>query len=166
MSLLAERWPEAISFQELVNETEARISKALTVPRADLVNALATNLAHSFIRQVVELYVSPPKVRTVAGEFPRASALARLQATNQPHITTQLHASASLNDFARKIVLLADGSRSRGDILSALRQAVQNRELVLVDEAGQPQATHPVDQVLESALDKSLSELARMGFWC
>jgi methyltransferase-like protein/2-polyprenyl-3-methyl-5-hydroxy-6-metoxy-1,4-benzoquinol methylase len=166
MSLLAERWPEAVSFQDLVNETEARISQVVTVPRADLAVALATNLAHSFIRQVVALYVSPPKVRTVAGEFPRASALARLQAAAQPHITTQLHSSASLNDFARKIIMLADGSRSRDDIFSALRQAVQNRELVMVDESGQPQATLPVDQTLQTALDKCLSELARMAFWC
>jgi methyltransferase-like protein len=166
MSLLAERWPEAVSFQDLVNETEARISQVVNVPRADLAVALATNLAHSFIRQVVELYVSPPKVRTVAGEFPRASALARLQAAAQPHITTQLHSSASLNDFARKIIMLADGSRSRDDIFSALRQAVQNRELVMVDESGQPQATLPVDQTLQTALDKCLSELARMAFWC
>jgi methyltransferase-like protein/trans-aconitate methyltransferase len=166
MLILAERWPEAISFADLVNETEARTSKAVSVPRTDLAGALATNLAHSFIRQVVELYVSPPKVRCVAGDFPRASALARLQAAAQPHVTTQLHASASLNEFARRIVLLADGTRSRGDIYGALLQAVHNRELVMVDAAGQPQTNMPVDQLLETALDNALRELGRLGFWC
>jgi methyltransferase-like protein len=165
LSLLAERWPEAIAFDDLVETTQARISKAVTLPRADLASALATNLAHSFVRQVVELYVSPPKVRSDAGDFPRATALARLQAAAQPHVTTRLHSSASLNDFARRIVLLADGTHSRRDILGALRQAVQNGELVMVDQAGLPQTSIPIDQTLESALDSSLVELGRMGFW-
>jgi methyltransferase-like protein/2-polyprenyl-3-methyl-5-hydroxy-6-metoxy-1,4-benzoquinol methylase len=166
MSLLAECWPEALSFQDLVDKTDARISKVVSVPRADLASAMATNLTHSFIRQVAELFVSPPKVRAVAGEFPRASALARRQAVAQPHVTTQLHTSASLNDFTRRIVLLADGAHSRGDIFSTLRQAVQNRELMMVDAAGQPLTNLPVDQTLETALDNALRELGRLGLWC
>jgi methyltransferase-like protein len=164
MSILGALWPKAIPFEELLSETEAKVANVVNVPRAELATALATNLAHSFIRQVVDLYVSPPKVLTAAGDHPRAAALARLQAAVQPHITTQLHTSAALNEFARKILMLTDGHRSRGDIVGELRQAFEKGELVMRNEAGQ--IIQPDDQALADALDKSLLELARMGFWC
>ena len=166
MSILGERWPEAMPFESLLNETQARISKAITVPRSDLAVALAANLAHSFVRQALELYMSPPKVRKDAGDRPRASALARLQAAAGPQVTTQLHNSAGLNDFARRIVVLADGAHSRDDIRGALRQAIEDGKLVIVDEAGQPRTGQPVDQILELGLNKCLNDLGRMGFWC
>jgi methyltransferase-like protein len=127
---------------------------------------LATSLAQSFVRQVVEFYVSPPKVKAVAGDSPRASALARLQAAAQTHVTTQLHTSAALNNLARRIVVLADGVRDRADICAALRHAVEKGELALVDQAGQPKAISDLDQLLRTALDKCVQDLGRLGCWC
>jgi methyltransferase-like protein len=167
MSILAARWPEAVAFEDLVSETHARIAK--TIPNLDfntLAEALAGNLAHSFIRQVVEFYATPPRVRSSAGDFPQTSELARLQASLHPEVTSQLHNPVTLDPFARKVVLLSNGTRSREQLIADLRQAVRTGEIKAVDQTGQTPSEGVLDAALAEALDQTLQKLARLGLLC
>jgi methyltransferase-like protein len=165
LSMLGARWPEAIAVEEVIRETLARLS----VPperTEEWADNLASNLAHSFTRRVVELYSTPPQVRAVADEFPRTSALARLQVAAQPNLTTLLHEVIKIDAFGRKLVSLADGTRNRAGLFAGLLEAVQKGELVMVDEAGQPRTGAPVESALQRSVENGLRDLGRLGLLC
>ena len=167
--ILGPRWPEAMSFEELLRETIARVYPDAALPPERIeehANNLATNIIHSFTRRVMELYTHPPRVRAVADEFPRTTPLARMHATSQAYVTTLLHEVIKISPLGRKLVLLADGTRNREAIFAGLLEAVRNGDLVLVDQAGQPQPGAPVEPALERSLENGLKDLARLGLLC
>jgi methyltransferase-like protein len=168
LAILGERWPEPLHFDELRNTLFTRLASgpAAVASPQDLVNPLASNLVHCFIRSIVELYEWPPPAQRDAGEFPHASRLARLQATTQSEVTTCLHHSVGLNAVSRKVLSLADGSRDRVQLRQGLVQAVRDGQLVFVQGDGPHPDAAAVEQLLDAALDKSLRELARLGVWC
>ncbi len=167
LSVLGERWPEAIPFDELLETVFTRLSggPAAVASSTDLVVPLSTNLIHCFIRRIVELYQWPPPVRAAAGPLPNTSALARLQASTQRDVTTLLHHSVALNDFDRKLVMLADGTRSRDQLLEGLIQSVRNGELVVVDSGGRTNDDQSLAQLLKANLDRRLSDFSQLGLW-
>ena len=60
----------------------------------------------------------------MAGERPRASALARWQIERQPEVTTLLHAVVRIDDEPGQILLrLLDGTRTRDEIRRDLAAA-------------------------------------------
>jgi len=68
--------------------------------------------------------VDPPARGLVAGERPRASALARWQIARQPEVTTLLHAVVRIDDQAGQTLLgLLDGTRDREQIRRDLAAA-------------------------------------------
>jgi hypothetical protein len=129
----------------------------------EMADALATNLAHSFIRSVVELYYTPPRVTSGIAERPKTSDLARLQAPVQQHITTRLHSTANISPFGRKVIAAADGTRTKSEIYDELVKAVRGGELVMVDKTGMQQPGPPVEEHLQRSLDGTLAELSRLG---
>lgn len=169
LSILGARWPEAMPVEDLIREVLPRLESGSAVDPAraeELADTVAVNIAQSFTRRMVELYSSPPRVRGAADEFPKTTALARLQAAKQPQLTTLLHELVAINDLGRKIVALADGTRNRADIFAGLLECVRRGELVMLDEAGRPQTSAPVEPVLERELDNGLRDLARLGLFC
>ena len=126
----------------------------------------SANLIHCFIRQIVELYQWPPPVpHAAAGPLPNTSALARLQASTQREVTTLLHHSVALNDFDRKLVMLADGTRSRDQLLEGLTQSVRQGELVVADSSGRTNDDRSLEQLLKANLDRRLSDFSQLGLW-
>jgi methyltransferase-like protein/protein-L-isoaspartate O-methyltransferase len=169
LSVLASRWPEAMAVEDLIRETLTRMSAGATIPperTEEYANNLAINIAQSFTRRVVELYSSPPRVRAVADEFPKTTALARMQVATQPHVTTLLHEVIKIDALGRKLVSLADGTRNRAGLFAGLLEAVHRGELVMVDEAGQPRTGAPVEPALERSVENGLKDLARLGLLC
>jgi methyltransferase-like protein/2-polyprenyl-3-methyl-5-hydroxy-6-metoxy-1,4-benzoquinol methylase len=164
-SILAPRWPEAITIEDLIRDTLSQFSPP-PERSEEWADNLSTNIIHSFIRCAMELYCAPPKARATPGEFPKTTDLARLQVKSHRHITTLLHEVIRVNDIGLKLIALTDGTRNRADLLSELLQAVQQGQLVVRDQQGQPLDTAPTESVLEPALDNCLNDLARLGLLC
>jgi SAM-dependent methyltransferase len=105
---LSKHWPVAVPFDELLSGPEDR------APLAELLIRLCTS-------GVVELHTIPSGFITEVTERPRVYCLARIQARESTRITTLRHTTVELQDEqVRQLLLLADGTRSRQGLLSAL----------------------------------------------
>lgn len=164
--ILGEVWPEAIHFEQLFEQTLARLGMPVEPAQRDaLADNLATNLIHGFTRGVMQLYAAAPQVRAKS-ETPRTSRLAQLQAAQQRSVTTLLHDTAHLNDLERLIVQLADGSRSEADILDAVLQKVRDQEFTITSGVDPSQGEEGIRAALQGWIHQGLQRLARMGMFC
>ncbi len=131
---LSKRWPLAVPFGDLAGEVRLQLSPGpdTPMPLAELLIRLCTS-------GVVELHSVPSKFTTEVSERPRAFSLARVQARGGTRITTLRHTTVELqDDLVRQLLLLADGTRDRQQLLSVLGTTSQD-------------------------LDRNLGELARMA---
>ncbi|HEY5863367.1 MAG TPA: hypothetical protein VIX61_09765, partial [Casimicrobiaceae bacterium] len=72
-----------------------------------------------------------PTVVAVAGERPRASALARYEAATQPHVTNQLHTRVRLPDAdARRLLTMLDGETDRAALARAMTDPARGVDAV------------------------------------
>jgi methyltransferase-like protein/2-polyprenyl-3-methyl-5-hydroxy-6-metoxy-1,4-benzoquinol methylase len=165
LSILSKRWPEAIPFAQLLDQVVAQLTGGAPIDRArfeELADTLAINLIQSFTRQVVHLYTVPPRAKATIDDRPVTSPIARLQVATDSRVTTLLHESIHLNDIGRKLVGLADGSRSQSDILDALQQSIQAGELVMPG-ADPTQPGGAERAALQKTLDECFLHLSRLG---
>jgi SAM-dependent methyltransferase len=120
-------WPEATPVAQLLDDDAS--PEAHEMLHEALLRCAAANVA--------QLHVHPPPLTARAGKRPQASPLARLQAREQPLVTTLRHTTIRVDDeLDRRLLTLVDGTRDR----EALR-----------DELG----------VSEERLDAGLERLAR-----
>jgi methyltransferase-like protein/SAM-dependent methyltransferase len=166
---LAEIWPEAMPFPQLLNAARARLEQGADAPRSPGsepagapwspdADTLAANLLKCFSYKLVHLYLHPPVcVRTIS-ERPAASSLARIQAVAGRKVVNQHHESITLDEFNCHLVQLLDGTRDQQALLGALTQRVVSGKLKMFRD-GQPvtdadQARLPLQGTIGECLPK------------
>ena len=108
---LRERWPEAMSFNELLAAV-ARLGYG-TVQADDAV-ALEGILLAAFGLRMVELTAEPWSAVAQPSQHPRASAIARSEAATSDVLTSLLHRRIQLDGpLALSLLRLCDGTRDR-----------------------------------------------------
>lgn len=118
LDALLAAWPASIAVPELP------VEGALAAP-------LESILVRAFVASIVALHVRPPTVVAVAGERPRASALARYEAATQPHVTNQLHTRVRLPDAdARRLLTMLDGETDRAALARAMTDPARGADAV------------------------------------
>lgn len=128
---LGKAWPRALSVRELLPQLEALGLK--------LDNAGALILVRLAIVQVIELRTWNAAFAESISERPRASAYAREQARHAPIATTFLHSSIKLDDpRVHALLLLLDGTRTRVDLLAALRAQFPQTPAAEIEEGIEP----------------------------
>ena len=131
--VLARRFPDAVAVGDL--------RRSLGVAAADVERALWAAVDADF----VALHVHAPQYAAIAGERPRASALARLQAERAIDVTSLRHENVRMEEpAARRLLTLLDGTRDRDALRAGLAAA------------GGPEL--PPD-----ALEASLADLGALG---
>ena len=115
MMALAHNSPAAIAFDELCALANARLGArdAVTTDQRD---GLASDLLQCFAAGVVELHSAPSPFVIDAGARPEASAVVRLQASRGAQVTNLRHELVNLNEDARRLLGMLDGSRTREEI--------------------------------------------------
>ena len=102
---LADARPEVLEFEELRARLDADADE------------LSEAIMGAMREYQIGARVDPQARALVAGERPRASALARWQIERQEEVTTLLHASVHIDDEMGRILLrLLDGTRTRDEI--------------------------------------------------
>lgn len=147
-------WPSSLTFGELtarVGETLARSPELEAALEDRVALVLADALLQCFLANLVELHVHAPTFATEAGERPRASPLARLQATRNLAITNLRHHRTEVGPFDCAVLRHLDGTLDRAALLDRLAEAGAAREL----EAGANR------ELLGGELELSLQRLAR-----
>jgi len=110
---LSEIWPQTIHFPELLCRGDAA--------------RLADVLLQGYRLGLLQLHTLPPQFAAVAGEWPMASPLARLQAQQSPVVTTLRHTLVEVDDaIDRGVLLLLDGTRNRGALMEGVREFLRS----------------------------------------
>jgi hypothetical protein len=147
---LGRAWPRAVPISELLAEAEllAELPAAVGPALAARVKELGVTLLRAAAARLIAIVASPPRFVSVATERPCASALARAQAKRGPLVINLRHALIRLeDDRLRRLVALADGTRTRSELARSLA------------EQAAPAATTPGADLEE--LDRALNKAAR-----
>ena len=129
MMALVQNSPAAVSFTDLCGLANARLGARAPVDPNDMA-ALASDLLRSYSAGVVELHSAASPFVIEIGDRPRTSAVVRLQALRGTGVTNLRHETVNLNEDARRLVPLLDGTRSH-DALAALVFPAGNSETTL-----------------------------------
>ena len=112
LDLLVERAPAAVP----VTQLDAR--------DGDWPRALELLLRDAYVGGIVNLHVLPPALVTTPGARPKASALARYQATRGEDLTSLAHARVRIADpNARRLLGMLDGTRDVPALVAAMTAA-------------------------------------------
>jgi SAM-dependent methyltransferase/methyltransferase-like protein len=120
---LAEAWPAAVPFRDLLAAALARPGREAEPGRsADAPHhrSLLAALLKCAAPGAVELSLTPPRLVVEVSERPRATALARYQAAAGAPVVSLRHQVVTLDDIDRQVLRHLDGGRDRGQLLQAL----------------------------------------------
>jgi SAM-dependent methyltransferase len=113
MERLIAIWPRTLSF----DEAHAVMSQAGLPSDADA----ARLLLQMAIARIVELHSWQPDVANRVSERPQVAAICRHEVTLHPYTANLWHGTVQLDEpVVRKLLLLADGTRTREQMLAAL----------------------------------------------
>jgi methyltransferase-like protein len=173
---LAEIWPQAVPFAELLEQTYARLSQTAPEPtaRAQDTQVLSANLlkGYAYSGRLIELHTCAPRFASQVSERPTASPWARYQIQSGPEVTTLCHTRAELKGIAQYVLSHLDGTHDRADLLAGLEKSVAAGTLILQavdgEKAAAKQAADPaapdgeqVRHILAEELEEALQGLAR-----
>lgn len=155
---LGEAWPGDLAFADL----RLRVGKLMgeASPRE-----LAEGLLQIFgNRPVITVSARPHRCATAAGERPKLSPVARMQAAaGRPTVTSLRHFSIDVRDpLFRAMLLMMDGTRDRATLADALATAVESGKVPApaLPVGGDPR---PLREQIAEGLARNLREVARMG---
>ncbi|MEW4452521.1 class I SAM-dependent methyltransferase [Bremerella sp. JC817] len=160
---LKECYPAAISFDDLF---QSAIDKMVDGVIADatkieaLKRSLATNLIHMTVSGIIELQYNPSRFTVEVPEYPKTSGVARMQAANTTRLTNGRHETVQVDDLARHMVPLIDGTRDHAQLGEELKRLVDEGKLV-IQTKGDKTANLPRDIVVKKAIEEVLQRLGK-----
>lgn len=169
--LLGGQWPLAPTFGQLLAAARARLqavaddggneADAATLERD--ARFLGIEMLQCYAAGIVELRVWSPRLGLATAERPVASPLARMQAARGPggEVTNLLQQRVTLKGIGGALLPMLDGSRDRDALVAALAKRVAEGALQLQQQGRSPPPGPAPENVLRTALEESLSELAR-----
>ncbi len=113
MERLIAAWPRTLSFEE----TSGAMTEGGLRADADP----ARLLLQMAIARMIELHTWQPAVVNALSDRPEVAAISRHEAAQRPYTANLWHGTVQLEDpVVRKLLLLADGTRTREEMLAAL----------------------------------------------
>jgi hypothetical protein len=151
---LGKSWPSSVGFSELL--------AFIGVSQPTQANDLGGFLLNAAAGRVIQFSVHSPPVAVTAGDFPRASRLARWQAARGEMVTTLTGASVKLEGaIARELLMLLDGTHGRAALADQLAESVLTGRIAFEPARGVSRVE--VRTVLRKGLDTQLERLAKLG---
>ena len=168
MTILAERWPQAMLFEDLLAAARSRLDRdpiAAPGPVSGTrdVQVLGAEMLKCVAALLVELRVRSPGMVLDVGLHPKANPLARLQAEKGPKVTNLRHEPVNLDEFNRQLLQHLDGKRDRAALLEVMEQVVSRRELTIKKDGEAVEEPAAVREILRQALDQNLVQLAKVA---
>jgi hypothetical protein len=158
LALLAGHARQTLDCRELLDGAVRRVRAHGDPLHADQLDEALNELFSLVVMQHIEPLLEPPLQDPQPGGRPRASRLALQQAKlGWSHLATAMHRCLDLDDFARALVLLLDGTRDS----NALKQAMLDwlRLHLGLDE----QALRDARRNVENNVSRLLKLFARHG---
>ena len=163
---LHNHWPKTISFDRLLKTLKTKHKKKF--PDVNFESFLIRSLLLIFSNGYVNAYPYDIQVMNKVSDRPKASELARYQATNQAWVTNQRHEYIECDDFGLQLIQLLDGAKNKKDLCAELEKVVKSGLLVLDDSEknsgpGEDQVKYLVRQALNRTLTTFLNKSLLIG---
>ena len=162
---LAEVWPQAVSFDELLHKAVSRITSGAVVQgNADLEvqkQLLGTDLLTAYAANLVVFRTEAAEFVTTISERPKASDLARTQAAAQNFVTNQLNEPIVIDAFAIALLGILNGKRDQVQILDELVEMVRKGQLNVQRDGKNIADNAQLRQTLEPVMKECLEKMAK-----
>ena len=161
-ALMGEAWPCPLPVEELCAAAVDRARPFLgEISAGDAYRALMGDLFGAVTHGLIEVHTQSPPCTNRPSATPRANGLAAFQAQSGTLVVNAHHQMVELDRLGAEVLKLADGERTRSDILDLLMRQVDSGEIVL-EENGQPvTAPDAARAMVARRLDKTFASLAR-----
>jgi SAM-dependent methyltransferase len=121
MLALMDAWPRAVPVGTLCEMAIERAKPYLDVASAsEARGAMLEDLFGAAMYGLIALHTQPPRCTNRPSEMPRAHPVSAFQAQSGTIVVNAHHDVVDLDPLSIEILKLADGSRSRGEIVDAL----------------------------------------------
>ncbi|HYO64422.1 MAG TPA: class I SAM-dependent methyltransferase [Pyrinomonadaceae bacterium] len=160
---LGENWPHSVGFDELLAGARTRLGRGDDASSHDADSeALCEVLLRLYGANVVELHAHAPRFAREAGERPRASPLARMQAEGSEVVTSLRHTSVRMDDpLGRRLLTMLDGTRDRAALTAEFLSLVERGALQLGTPGEQLTDAADARAFLSAKVEETLASLAR-----
>ncbi len=169
LAVLIEEPDAPLPFRDLTSRVHSKLGRS-RVQDANRVQQdeehIMSALLEAYGRRFVQLRAFPPSWISDPGDRPRVSALARYQARSATTVTNRRHQVVGLDDLSLRIVRLADGSRSRTEILAELMRQTQEGELTIRIDDSTGNSPDAAETALQEQTDLTLKQLATQALIC
>jgi methyltransferase-like protein len=160
--------PNQMSFADLIRELRVNLMGNTAVIRAPGTDTqeeafLAQQVFVLYARGVIEMTGFPFPAIGSPGEKPVATALARYQALNCRAIANLRHISLPIDLFARHLLSLLDGTKTRAELVAAMIDKVQKNVLNVQQNGGTIKDPELLQKLLEPRLTAVLDDMGRLG---
>lgn len=151
---LQQAWPRSVPFAELL----AIAAAAEGSRRAGFDGTVAHHLFVAYKAEVLELWTRPVDfLASAAGDHPRVTPLARLQASDGHSLANLRHENINVSVAMRHLLPLLDGSRPRNELARALQGLIDGGQVTVNPASGMPtQVDALLARLLEGFADDSL----------
>ncbi|MEP7328360.1 MAG: class I SAM-dependent methyltransferase [Betaproteobacteria bacterium] len=165
LSVLAECWPQAMTFAELRTAARIRLISVLPVGTAGSgdrdAELLGAELLNCVAGSIVELHAQPARLSIEISARPRVSVLARYQASKGMLVTNLRHEPTALDEFNRQLLPYLDGKHDHASLLELLAQLVGAGTLTIRQHDKPVTDAAEVRTILIGVLPQTLQRLAR-----
>ena len=151
---LIETYPGSVTLAELhqvaIESLEQAGYPVLDQPAMG-VSDMAAVVMEVYLGGAIELSLHPPSVATEISDQPTASPMARLQASAQGRVVSQLHETIGLDPFRRHVVSRLDGQHDLDWLWRDLASAVDKGEIEVTSNT-----MESLDEILAWCRDRAL----------
>jgi methyltransferase-like protein len=138
LQTLAEKWPDSIHFEDLLEATLQRVSPqpaAVNGERDGVSRQLGAELLRCYSHGLIECHVAPNPFTLKVSEKPATTPLVRYQAQNNRPITSLRHELVGVDQFGRQLLTRLDGSQNAAELTSWMcAEAARGKISVKVNE--------------------------------
>ena len=144
-ALIASR-PAALSFDDLLAETRARVASETAVP----VELLADAMLRCAMVRLLDLTTHAERCAIRLSRCPSASPLARQEARTEPLVTSLSHVQVRLSDFDRALLTRVDGTREERALVDEMIVVSAKQDIGL----GTTPDRRAVEETVRAALEQ------------
>ncbi|HEY7187842.1 MAG TPA: methyltransferase regulatory domain-containing protein [Vicinamibacterales bacterium] len=162
MTVLMEHWPCAIDLARLCDLSMQRAGGSPSTASSEEARAsMMEDLFGGVMYGLIEAHTQAPRCTNRPSDAPRAHPIAAFQARSSNVVVNAHHTMIQLDALALEILKLADGHRTRADMLDVLIEWFKAGRMQLEEDGRSLTDLHSARAMLADRLDKGIATLTR-----
>jgi methyltransferase-like protein/predicted nicotinamide N-methyase len=126
LTILMERWPSALSTEELVETALERAAPHIgATPRTETKAAMIEDLFGGVMHGLIDLHTQQPPCTHRPSDTPAAHPIAAFHAERGPLVVNARHAMHDLDALALDVLKLSNGRRTRDEMVATLSSRLE-----------------------------------------